>query len=256
MAKWRSLPGELDPAVVEFVGQLRLAKDGSGLSLNRLAALTGYSASSWERYLGGRSLAPKEAVQAFARATGCDVVQLLAGQEAAAGTWARREPEQGPDIPGAAAVEEADAATVNSRAADPFSGELHYRRRHLVLTGVLSAAVGALLGVLANHQLGGKPTAAPGPVPSPIAYHCDYVRVHGEWFAGNSTTTTEQLVVDKSGPDVAELQCLLQHAGFSPGGVDGNFGPLTEAAVIDAQKADHLDVDGQVGPRTWTALRG
>jgi peptidoglycan hydrolase-like protein with peptidoglycan-binding domain len=54
---------------------------------------------------------------------------------------------------------------------------------------------------------------------------------------------------------VAELQCLLQRAGISPGGVDGNFGPLTEKAVIDEQLAQHLDIDGQVGPQTWGALR-
>lgn len=120
----------------------------------------------------------------------------------------------------------------------------------------MSAAAGALVAVLVNHQSGGGPTTSAQTVSSPVAYHCAYVRVHGQWFAGNSDTTTDPLVVDKSGPEVAELQCLLQHAGFSPGGADGNFGPMTEAAVISAQKAEHLDIDGQVGPRTWTALRG
>lgn len=265
MAKWRALPGELDPAVVEFVGQLRLAKDGSGLNLNRLAALTGYSTSSWERYLGGRSLAPREAVRAFARATGGDAVRLLAAQEAAAGAWNSGGQEQGPAeaVPGVAEAEEAPpalATDVTGRPEDsaalPAPGAGYYRRRHLVLTGALSAAVGALGALLVSQQAGGNSAAAAEAVPSPVAYHCAYVREHGQWFAGNSDTTTDPLVVDKSGPEVAELQCLLQHAGFSPGGVDGNFGPLTESAVIDAQKADHLDIDGQVGPRTWTALRG
>src|SRR5262245_43165847 len=63
MARWKPLPSELDPAVVEFVGQLRRLKDQSGWSLQRLSASTGYSASSWERYLGGRLLPPWEAVR-------------------------------------------------------------------------------------------------------------------------------------------------------------------------------------------------
>jgi peptidoglycan hydrolase-like protein with peptidoglycan-binding domain len=75
------------------------------------------------------------------------------------------------------------------------------------------------------------------------------------WYAGNSTTRNDHLEVDMSGPGVAELQCLLQRAGISPGGVDGNFGPLTESAVIQAQKTYHLGIDGQVGPQTWMALR-
>jgi hypothetical protein len=299
MAKWKALPGELDPAVVEFVGQLRWAKDTSGLSLSRLAALTGYSSSSWERYLGGRTLAPSEAVRAFAGATGCDAPRLLALQEAAAGAWRKARTEQAPAKAAGSGGEAAEAerpaeaedpaetghpagkerpveaehaaeteeaaprpagattpAVDHPAAARPAPGGARYRRRHLALTGAVSAAAGALLALLADQLVGGGHTAAAATVPRPVAYHCAFARVHGQWFAGNSTTTTDPLVVDKSGPDVAELQCLPQHAGFSPGGVDGNFGPLTEAAVIAAQKADHLDVDGQVGPRTWTALRG
>ncbi len=53
-----------------------------------------------------------------------------------------------------------------------------------------------------------------------------------------------------SGPDVVALQKLL---GLKP--VDGNFGPMTEAAVRAYQTAHHLDpVDGIVGPATRAAL--
>ena len=41
MARWKELPGGLDPVVVEFIGQLRRLKDASGLSVHRLAARTG-----------------------------------------------------------------------------------------------------------------------------------------------------------------------------------------------------------------------
>ena len=36
--------------------------------------------------------------------------------------------------------------------------------------------------------------------------------------------------------------------------VDGIFGSLTRNAVMDFQKASHLQVDGVVGPQTWHVL--
>ncbi|CAM5660819.1 hypothetical protein SPURM210S_04271 [Streptomyces purpurascens] len=59
MSRWKGLPEELDPRVRQLVVRLRRVKDHSGLSLRRLAAKTGYSTSSWERYLAGRSLPPR-----------------------------------------------------------------------------------------------------------------------------------------------------------------------------------------------------
>ena len=36
--------------------------------------------------------------------------------------------------------------------------------------------------------------------------------------------------------------------------IDGDFGPATEAAVIDYQRREHIDADGVVGPTTWAHL--
>lgn len=58
---------------------------------------------------------------------------------------------------------------------------------------------------------------------------------------------------DKGAP-VAALQRLLQEAGFDPGKVDGIFGPLTEAAVRQAQAADGGTVDGLAGRETVALL--
>ena len=57
------------------------------------------------------------------------------------------------------------------------------------------------------------------------------------------------------GWDVAALQFLLQRAGQGAGRADGLFGPLTRAAVVRAQEAAGVGVDGQAGPVTIRSLR-
>lgn len=57
-----------------------------------------------------------------------------------------------------------------------------------------------------------------------------------------------------SGPQVLELQRALSERGF-PVGVDGRFGPNTEAAVRRFQAAQGLSVDGVAGPLTLGRLQ-
>lgn len=56
------------------------------------------------------------------------------------------------------------------------------------------------------------------------------------------------------GHPVRRLQERLKELGFDPGGVDGDMGPKTVAAVKRFQKSKGLQADGVVGPRTWTQL--
>jgi hypothetical protein len=85
------LPEDLDPQIREFTGQLRRLVDRGGLSVAALADRTGYSKTSWERYLNGRLLAPKGAVVALAEVTGVNPVHLTTMWELAERAWSRAE---------------------------------------------------------------------------------------------------------------------------------------------------------------------
>ncbi|MFG1669786.1 DUF2690 domain-containing protein [Streptomyces sp. Y7] len=91
MPRWKTLPDELDPQVREFASQLRRLVDRSGLSIAALADRTGYSKTSWERYLNGRLLAPKGAIVALAEVTGTNPVHLTTMWELAERAWSRSE---------------------------------------------------------------------------------------------------------------------------------------------------------------------
>ncbi|MET0835798.1 MAG: peptidoglycan-binding protein, partial [Thermoleophilaceae bacterium] len=62
--------------------------------------------------------------------------------------------------------------------------------------------------------------------------------------------------IGSRGWDVAALQYLLQRKGYGPGTADGVFGGLTQAAVLRAQRAAGIGVDGLAGSATIGALRG
>src|SRR5689334_15086134 len=57
-----------------------------------------------------------------------------------------------------------------------------------------------------------------------------------------------------SGPAVLALQQELTELGYWLGTPDGEYGDLTEQAVLAVQKAAGLARDGRVGPRTVAAL--
>jgi len=77
------------------------------------------------------------------------------------------------------------------------------------------------------------PTPAPKPVPAP----------------------TTNLKPGDTGPQVKVLQKALASLGYSPGKVDGVYGPSTKQAVVEFQKASGLTADGVVGPKTLAALK-
>lgn len=91
MPRWKALPDELDPQIREFTSQLRRLVDRSGLSIASVADRTGYSKTSWERYLNGRLLAPKGAIVALAEVTGTNPMHVTTMWELAERAWSRSE---------------------------------------------------------------------------------------------------------------------------------------------------------------------
>ncbi|MEU9354326.1 protein kinase [Streptomyces griseoloalbus] len=68
---------------------------------------------------------------------------------------------------------------------------------------------------------------------------------------------TRLTVYGDSGKRVVQVQCMLTERGYGVGrsGVDGQFGKDTMSAVRRFQSDRGLDVDGDVGAKTWAALR-
>lgn len=71
--------------------------------------------------------------------------------------------------------------------------------------------------------------------------------------ADDAAATWPSVRQGASGPDATTVQYLLrQHGHGIP--ADGDFGPVTAAAVTDFQSARGLAADGSVGPQTWPHL--
>ncbi|MFF4015067.1 DUF2690 domain-containing protein [Streptomyces sp. NPDC001843] len=155
MGEWRALPEELEPEVWALVDRLRKMKDTSGLSLAALAEQTPFSKSAWERYLNGKKLPPREAVEALGRLVGRDVATLTSLWELAEQAWNRPRtpaPEADPgEEPAAEPVEPATRPARRMTAGARLSGVL-----------VLSAAVAA--GVAAFSAANGHDAAGPNGV--------------------------------------------------------------------------------------------
>lgn len=76
------------------------------------------------------------------------------------------------------------------------------------------------------------------------------VKITGNVFTGRLL----RIGVDP-GSDVLRVQQILQILGYYRGDLDGFYGPATEAAVIQFQRAQGLNPGGIVGPQTYERLQ-
>ncbi|MFE0189007.1 DUF2690 domain-containing protein [Streptomyces sp. NPDC058989] len=152
---------------------MRELRARTGLSLAALAARTAYSKSSWERYLNGKKLPPRDAVEALCRLAGEPAGRLVALWELADAAWSGRaapaEAAPGLSEGGPGAAGPADTGP------GPGSGTGRARRRPWWAVPVAAggcAGVLALVAVLvprpAADGAGGGPAARPAPTSSAV----------------------------------------------------------------------------------------
>jgi peptidoglycan hydrolase-like protein with peptidoglycan-binding domain len=82
-------------------------------------------------------------------------------------------------------------------------------------------------------------------------------KLQGIQTLSQKTTNTQskpELKRDDFGPEIENLQQLLQAAGYYDGPITGVFGPQTEAAVLEFQQAQGLKATGIVDQQTLTVL--
>jgi peptidoglycan hydrolase-like protein with peptidoglycan-binding domain len=121
----------------------------------------------------------------------------------------------------------------------------------LFADGVVGTDTGAAL----FDQVGQLPldsfnsSALPTPTPPPLSGYED--RPVSSRFSRMDTALLQR---GDTGSEVRRLQQKLRDEGHNPGAIDGEFGPQTERAVRQFQRANGLYVDGVAGRETLTAL--
>ncbi|CCK28348.1 hypothetical protein BN159_3969 [Streptomyces davaonensis JCM 4913] len=130
-----------------LAAELRELRSRTGLSLKALADRTTYSKSSWERYLNGRTLPPRQAVQDLCRIAREPEGRLLALWEIAESEWSGRARE---------------TPTPNPKP-DPPHPIPRRRTPLLAASAVLLAAVGTAALALLLPSEDNAPSASPSP---------------------------------------------------------------------------------------------
>jgi Putative peptidoglycan binding domain len=127
------------------------------------------------------------------------------------------------------------------------------RRHRVPLAAALIVVVGTLGGLAAAGVFSGghESTAPPSPtVTAPTATTTPPVTQAQPAL----TAPSAPLKPGDHGARVKVLQRALARLGYSPGTIDGQYGPSTTQAVSRFQRANGLTADGILGPNTLHAL--
>ncbi|MCQ8830091.1 helix-turn-helix domain-containing protein [Streptomyces malaysiensis] len=179
-------PTAAAPSCNRLAAGLRELRARTGLSMAALAERTAYSKSSWERYLNGKQLAPRQAVEVLCAMAGEPPGRLMALWELADGEWSGRA-GSAPDPVAAPAVARPDDGGLGDdgpgdgrsvRSAEPGQA----RRGHSRLRGwagprgwavvaaavcVVAVAAAVWVAVLPNTGSNGSTARVPSTAPPP-----------------------------------------------------------------------------------------
>lgn len=121
-------------------------------------------------------------------------------------------------------------------------------------TGAGVGALGGPVGALAGAAIGGGAGAVTGAVTSPDqvnlgrpVWNDPEVRVPGQRSGSGGARSA-------GSSQTRQLQQALSRAGHDVGPVDGIWGPRTESAVREYQRANNMDVTGRPDQRMMSAL--
>lgn len=115
-----------------------------------------------------------------------------------------------------------------------------------IVGAAVGGPVGAAVGAAAGGYTGHYETKPGGLASTNPAY--------GPRANDHASNTASQGMASESTPMVRDAQQALNDRGYSVGPVDGIYGPSTEQAVRDFQRAQGLDQTGQLDARTLAAL--
>ncbi|MGI5277746.1 helix-turn-helix domain-containing protein [Streptomyces rochei] len=163
----------MTPARTRMTAALRELRSRTGLSLAALAERTAYSKSSWERYLNGKTLPPRRAVQDLCRLAREPGGRVLALWEMAEAEWsgraARPAPPSAPaSAPGPAPTQASASASAPGVAPAPAGPRGRSRpgaggRLLVVLAAVGAVAVTGGVTALLLPRHDAEPRAASAP---------------------------------------------------------------------------------------------
>jgi sulfite reductase alpha subunit-like flavoprotein len=123
----------------------------------------------------------------------------------------------------------------------------------------IAIGIGLVVVLLIGLALGGVFSSGKSSPPAPLFT----ITTHQSTTTPKTSTTpatgvaapTTALKPGDSGQQVKVLQHALAHLGYSPGTIDGQYGPSTTQAVKSFQTAHGLTADGVAGPKTIAALK-
>ena len=141
-------------------------------------------------------------------------------------------------------------------------------------TGIVTNVDSTYVYTIEGNTSGAAEVVANGGGVFEKKYKLTYGRIYGygrPWYDEEATVVEKEEVCSVNikvlkkgakGSEVKALQILLIGYGYKMEnngktyGADGSFGGATDKAVRAYQKANDLEVDGSVGPKTWAKLLG